>query len=443
MDYLGRCSYMLQQGLSVADACYYYGDQAPNFYPAFHVVPEKILLESLGEGYDYDVVNSDVILNRISVKDGRIVLPDGLSFSLLVLPDQNQFPLDVLQKLDQMIKDGATVIGRKPTEIPYLNNHSVDKIELSELADRMWGSNDSQGKVVATRTAREVLLARGIGPDFSHDLPSTLDYIHRKTGETDMYFVRNTSGEFYSGNCSFRITDKYPELWDPSTGKQVLVEKFTDKDGRINIKLDLDANASAFVVFTKNKRSISTSSEQTFVAEKITSINGKWKVTFPEGWGAPNEASFKKLMSWTESDNKGIQYFSGTAGYHKTITIQAEDLKKNTSVEISLGKVCDVAEIYLNGKSAGILWKKPFKIDITDLVKAGENELKIEIVNQWVNRLTGDMLSEQEERFCRTNQPYVTSDDFGYDNWIEDSDETFSLKTSGLLGPVHILYGKK
>ena len=110
----------------------------------------------------------------------------------------------------------------------------------------------------------------------------------------------------------------------------------------------------------------------------------------------------------------------------------------NTRIELSLGKVCDVAEVYLNGKSAGILWKAPYKLNITELVQTGENNLKIEVVNQWVNRLTGDMLLNPEDRFCRTNQPYITSDDMGNDNWVGDSDETFRLKTSGLLGPVQI-----
>ena len=440
MDYMARCSFMLQQGLFVADVCYYYGDQAPNFYPAYHVVPEKIIPENLGRGYDYDVVNSDVILNRMSVKNGRIVLPDGLSYALLVLPDQDHIPLEILRKLEEMVEDGATVIGRKPIEVPYLKNYSADNIELSELVNRMWGSNDPEDKVISKLTERNVLTARGIEPDFIHELPSVLDFIHRQYGETDIYFIRNKSGELYSGNCSFRVTDKYPELWDPSTGKQVRFEKFTDRDGRISIILDLDAGATAFVVFTENQRSISEIPKKSSGNISSMNIDGSWRVTFPEGWGAPTEASFDKLISWTDSEIEGIRYFSGTATYHKTITIKDDRIKNSEAFEINLGEVCDVAEVYLNGRSAGILWKEPYRLDITDLVQAGENELRIEIVNQWINRLTGDMLADPGDRYCRTNQPYITSDDMGYDNWIGDSDETFRLKASGLLGPVKLLY---
>jgi hypothetical protein len=173
------------------------------------------------------------------------------------------------------------------------------------------------------------------------------------------------------------------------------------------------------------------------------SIDGSWRVTFPEGWGAPPDAIFDRLISWTESEDEGVKYFSGTASYHKTIIIPEELIENSASIELNLGEVCDVAEVFLNGESAGILWKEPYRLDITDMVQTDENELKVEIVNQWVNRLTGDMLSDPGNRFCRTNQPYITSDDMGYDNWIEDSDETFRLKASGLMGKVEILFTNK
>ncbi|MFC2098072.1 glycosyl hydrolase, partial [Bacteroidota bacterium] len=354
MDYLSRCSYMLQKGLFVADACYYYGDQAPNFWPAFHVVPEKIIPESLGKGYDYDVVNSDVILNRMSVKDGRILMPDGLSYALLVLPDQDHIPLNVLLKLEAMVKEGATIIGRKPLGVPYLNNYSADNIELAKLANRMWEGTDGKGKVISGITAREVLSSKGIDPDFSHESPFVLDYIHRQSVESDIYFIRNTSGQPYSGDCTFRVTDKYPELWDPSTGKQHRLEEFTDKDGRISMYLNLDPAASVFVVFNENKRSIPALPKKTSIL-KTTTISGSWALTFPEDWGAPEEANFDKLISWTDSDIEGIKYFSGTASYLKTITIQEEDIKNSSEIVLDLGEVCDVAEVYLNSKSAGIL----------------------------------------------------------------------------------------
>ena len=108
-------------------------------------------------------------------------------------------------------------------------------------------------------------------------------------------------------------------------------------------------------------------------------IDGSWRVTFPEGWGAPAEAHFSRLMSWTESGNHGIRYFSGTACYHKTISSVEEAYIGHSRIALSLGEVYDVAEVYLNGKSAGILWKPPYTLDITALMRAGENDLKIAV----------------------------------------------------------------
>jgi hypothetical protein len=161
----------------------------------------------------------------------------------------------------------------------------------------------------------------------------------------------------------------------------------------------------------------------------VTEISGPWKVSFPPNWGAPPSAIFDRLISWTESEDNGIKYFSGTATYQNSFTLDAESVKKKMIID--LGEVRDLAEVFINDQSAGILWKKPYRLDISDLIKSGENELKIEIVNLWVNRLTGDMLSEPDDRYCRTNHPYVKKD-----NWAGGGDETYRIQTSGLLGPV-------
>jgi hypothetical protein len=379
IDYLARCSLMLRQGLFAADACYYYGDKAPNFYPAYHDVPQKPVPEDLGKGYDYDVINSDVILNRMTVVNGRITLPDGLSYSLMVLPDQDDIPLEILRKLESLVQKGATIIGIKPATVPGLNHYSEKNAELLKIAGRMWAEIDGdrvkvnhygKGRVIWGHTAREVLLGDGIGPDFTHKSPFSLDYIHRHPGKYDIYFIRNTSGKSYSGECSFRLTGKFPELWDPSTGKRTRIETFSDKDGRISLQLELEPHASVFVVFSENKQSLEAKRESGVV--KSMSIDGSWKVTFPEGWGAPGETVFDRLMSWTEAGDDGIRYFSGTACYHKTITVE-EDVNTQSRIELSLGEVYD---------------------------------------------------------------------DMGYDNWAAGGDETFRVQTSGLLEPVKLIFIK-
>ncbi len=158
-----------------------------------------------------------------------------------------------------------------------------------------------------------------------------------------------------------------------------------------------------------------------------TVISGPWKVNFPPNWDAPPTAVFDQLTSWTESENSGIKYFSGTAVYHNSFNVTATGSKE---LILDLGEVRDVAEVFVNGKSAGILWKKPYQVNISQMVQPGTNDLKIEIVNMWSNRLTGDMLSDPKDRFCKTNHPYMKTE-----VW-PGGDEPYKLQTAGLLGPV-------
>ena len=436
-DYLSRCSFMLQQGLFVADACYYYGDQSPNFFPFFHDVPEKPRIKGLGKGYDYDVINTDVILNRMSVKNGRLVLPDGMSYSIMLLPDQVHMPLKVLEKISELVKAGATVVGPRPTTVPGLNNWEKENIALKKLSDELWGSSDGKtifentfgkGKVIWGLSADEVLKEKQVEPDFSFNGPSEIDFIHRTTNNAEIYFLRNEQEYPVNTICNFRVNGMYPEIWDASTGTiSPLPVAGIDKKVT-SIEIGLPPHGSVFVVFNKDNRSQqSRPSDKRYDAIE-TEISGPWKLSFPPDWGAPASAVFDSLISWTESADPGIKYFSGTATYQNSFNLDEASVKKKLTLD--LGDLRDVAEVFINGKSAGILWKKPYRIDITNLVQPGKNDLKIEIANLWVNRMTGDMLSDPKDRFCKTNQSFMKSE-----VW-PGGDEPFRIQTAGLLGPV-------
>lgn len=437
MDYLSRCSYLLQQGLFVGDACYYYGDQTPNFFPLFHDVPEKPRIKGLRKGYDYDVVNTDVILNRMSVKDGRLVLPDGMSYAIMLLADQVHMPLEVLKKISELVKAGATVVGPRPTTVPGLKDWEQENVVLNQLSGELWGASDGktifenaygQGRVVWGISADEVLQKKQIVPDFSFTGPSEIDYIHRTTDIGEIYFLRNDREEPVTATCRFRVTEMYPEIWDASTGTISRVADYTKEEGASSFEIGLPAHGSIFVVFNKDsRRKLSVFADNKHDATE-TEISGPWKVNFPPNWGAPPSVVFDRLISWTESEDPGIKYFSGTATYQNSFNLDAGSVKKKMILD--LGEVRDVAEVFINGKSAGILWKKPYQADISQLVQPGTNDLKIEIVNLWVNRLTGDMLSDPKDRFCKTNQSYMKSE-----VW-PGGDEPFRLQTAGLLGPV-------
>ena len=444
IDYLSRCCYMLQQGLFVGDVCYYYGDQGFNFVPPKHVDP------SLGYGYDYDVTNAEVILTRMSVADGRLVLPDGMSYELLVLPDRDDIDLEVLKKLEELVKAGATVVGRKPTKSNGLTEYPRRDEKVRGLAATLWGPCDGQttqehrygrGRIVWGRTLREVLQGKGMGPDFSFTSPnegSSLDYIHRRTSDTDIYFVSNTSARWEEVECTFRVFGKTPELWDPGSGRTQELPVYSSVEGGTKVPLQLPPAGSIFVVFRQKARNDHTvavtrdKGRETTVEREIT---GPWEVRFPAGWGAPPSRVFPSLISWTQDSEDGVRYFSGIATYHKEFELPTEKLEAGRELFLDLGRVRFVANVYLNGTDLGILWKPPFRVDITDAARPGKNKLVIEVANTWSNRLTGDANSPTDQRYCRTN---ITKSLTWQVPWKEAP-----LLESGLLGPVRLITANK
>lgn len=447
MDYLARCCHMLQQGLFVADVAYYYGDKAPNFWPALANVPKKPLLDGLGAGYDYDVVNTDVILNRMSVKDGRIIFPDGMSYRVLVLPDQRGMQLEVLEKLGKLVSAGATIIGPKPLDVPGMQELELRTARLRQLADKMWGpcngttvkqNTYGKGRVIWGLTPQQWLAQKSITPDFSCRMPKhaeNLDYIHRKTKDTDIYFVRNKSLLPITADCLFRVKNRTPQFWDPADGSMKPAFVYNKTAGGISVPLDLPPGGSVFVVFGKSFASGSKAQTKQAKVDTLPSpitLTGEWTVDFDPKWGAPEQIKLEKLISWTEHENEGVKYYSGAGFYTKTLEIPADWLASGRRIHLDLGDVRDVAEVFVNGKSAGILWKPPYRTDITSLVKPGSNELKIEVMNLWINRLVGDQYLPEEKKFTHTN---IRT----FDSYRAEPGTIWQVQPAGLLGPVRIV----
>ena len=271
--YLDRCGHLLQQGLFVADVLYYYGDDVPNFVFLKSEYPE------LHFGYDWDKCSKDVILNRVSFDGKKIVLPDGMRYSLLVLAPNEMMNLDVLKKVEQLVKAGMTVIARRPEEATGLTAYPESDSELKTIADRLWGNIDGKtitenhygkGRVIWGQDVNDVLAEMKVKPDFAFDSPdpeTSLNYIHRHTEHADIYFVVNSYARkgindfkyryltdlpdrFEQVECKFRVTGKTPQLWDPQTGKIKPVLTYREENGQTIVPLHLDPEGSVFVVFT-------------------------------------------------------------------------------------------------------------------------------------------------------------------------------------------------
>jgi len=436
VNYLARCSYLLQQGHYYADVAYFYGEEGP-ITALFGWKPQQ----DAPEGYGFDFVNSDVILNKLTFSNGRLATPGGTSYRILYLGGRSQrMTLPVLEQLATLVRRGAVIVGNKPADSPSLAD---DEIRFHKLADRLFGRGTplagtvhklGKGRVYIGMSANDALKALDTPQDFEYTRPAAdtnLMFVHRKLDDGEFYFVDNRNNRAENLDATFRVEGKIPELWDPATGKTAPVA-YKIAEGRTTIPLHLDPNGTVFVVFAKQATAASLDlpePAQTPVSSFDEALNSNWSVSFQPGRGAPESADFDRLASWSENTNDGIRYFSGTATYSRTIDIPEGALSAGARYWLDLGEVKDMAEIAINGKYLGILWKTPFKVDVTEALKPGSNTVLIEITNLWVNRLIGDQQPYAVKKYTFTDfAPYKA-----------DS----HLLPSGLLGPVQLTTAAK
>ncbi|MEN8156849.1 MAG: glycosyl hydrolase, partial [Bacteroidota bacterium] len=448
MDYLGRCSYMLQQGNFVGDVLFYYGDSVPNFVPAKKIMP------GLGFGYDYDVTNSDILLNRVEVEGGKLVLPHGQTYELLVLPDEVYMQPGILEKIEVLVREGATVVGPKPVRSHGLLNWKERDEQVRELADRIWGACDGKavtrndygkGSICWGKDLRTILSERGIEPDFDFAGTSedrTLDYIHRRWDDTDIYFIRNRSDKPVAGMATIRQAGKEVEYWDPDGGGMYRVQKARSTANGTEVPLSLDAHGSLFLVCSPE---MSPGSEDllnkepmfgAFIEEhliKVMELEGPWEVNFPESSAGEGTVIFDSLISWNNRPEDGVRFFSGIASYHKAFEWKSDT---GETVFMEFTDIVETGHVYLNKRDLGILWKKPFRVEITDALQPGTNRLRVEVANTWANGLAGDARLPAGQRRTRTNVTRLPN------AWsyplAEIPNQDYDLIEGGLSGTVKI-----
>ena len=419
--YLGRCSLLLQQGLFVADALYYRGDdiglgEPMKTRPALPV-----------EGYDHDNCNLDALLTRVSVRDGRLVLPDGMSYRLLVLPDKAAMAPEALAKIAELLKAGATVVGPRPTGMAGKPPDSDARARFDAQVALLWGSAGAgENRVVSDRTPAGVLAALKVAPDSEFAGLSgggDLDWIHRTAGGTEIYFVASRWDPVEKLTCSFRVSGKQPELWDPVTGEIRDAVAFRQENGRTMVPLEFKPRGSVFVVFRKPIAATaagSAASNEPAVTPQAE-LTGAWEVSFDPQQGGPGRLTFDTLVDWTRRPEDGIRHYSGAAVYRKKFDL-ASLPAAGTRLLLDLGEVHEAASVRLNGVDLGVLWTRPARVDITRAARAGANELEVTVVNLWPNRLIADESLPPEKRLTETN--------------IHKFSAATPLYPSGLLGPV-------
>ena len=344
----------------------------------------------------------------------------------------DRLTLPVLRKIRDLVAAGATVVAPRPRRPPSLTGYPASDDEARAIANDVWGAVDGKsitrhdhgkGKVYWGPSLDEVLGEEKVAPDFQHSRPqidTSIVWIHRRLADGDVYFVGNQKERAEDLFASFRVDGKEAELWHPDTGT-IEPSSYSIESARTAVPLHLDPHGSVFVVF----RRAATAPARTLprpTATVLTTLSGPWSVTFPASWGAPPQVRLDALSSWTSSADPCVKYFSGTATYTKEVPAPPAWFRPGAKVMLDLGKVKEIAEVSVNGKPLGVLWKTPFQADVTGALKPGTNRVEIKVTNLWPNRMIGDLQPSAAKRYTFTD----------YKPYTKDS----PLLESGLLGPV-------
>lgn len=482
-DYLARTSALLQAGHFVADVAYYYGEQIPKFASG-----SKFIRKTLGPGYDYDDLNKEILLQAKVAEDGRLELPSGMKYHLLVLPDDPEMSVEVLQKIEALLQAGATILGPKPTRVPGLSDYRKKEKTLQALANKIWGKRPAKqekrygkGTLINGYTEREILMARGVAPDFEYQ-GGQLDYIHRSAGEEDAYFIRSLDSVEIHATVSFRKQGRQPYLFDPVSGEIRRVAILSEADGRTSLPLQLEPYGSVFVVFSNESirqpyfTSVRKDAEILFPGaepssgfdlkmqenDKLTfqaeapgiytlirsngdflnvryevqpekTLEGSWAVHFPHGWGFDPIREFDQLTNWAEHTDPELAIFSGTGTYHKTFQIDPGFLTDDKNYLLDLGAVGEVATVYLNGHEVGTRVFPPYQFELGDLLRAGTNTLSIDVTNSWLNQLIGEARKPLDQQRTRSNLGGGPKDPTNRP-WRD-----YQPQAAGLMGPVRVI----
>ena len=423
IKYIKRCNLLLQQGKYVADIAYFIGEDAPKM--------TGIREPAMPAGYSFDYINAEVIKTRLTVKGGNLTLTDGMKYRILVLPKLESMRPELLLKLRELVNAGAVVLGPRPSRSPSLQHYGKADLEIKQLAAELWGTINTttikvnhygKGMVIDGMNLEEALSYLNTIPDFKTDNADSTLFIHRVLKNGSIYFLSNQKARFIKINPEFRVSGKIPELWDATTGYLRDLPDYTQTAATTRVPLTLAPYESAFIVFRKQRKTKQNNQSNYPKTVRKVHLTGPWLVSFEAKMGGPSKpVVFKQLEDWIQNKQAAIKYYAGAASYQHSFELAK--VKNAGRVFLDLGDVsAAIAKVKVNGKAVGGVWTYPYKIDLTGALKTGKNELEIQVVNNWINRLTGDYQLPPDKRITWT---YYNSDH-----------APVKLQSSGLKGPV-------
>lgn len=421
-SYLKRTNYMLQQGLNIADVAYFIGEDAPKMTGTTQ--------PALPKGYQFDYINAEVIERDLYVKDGLLTLPHGTQYRMLVLPELKTMRPELLEKIASLLNEGAVILGPAPERSPSGKDYEKADQQVKALADSLWKGLDGKqtqavqrgkGWLLHGMSMQEALEKIGCVPDCQIPETSPVLYAHRQAEGKDIYFLSNQSDQEIEVTPEFRIKGKQPEWWDATTGKIRRLPAFQFTESGTQVPLRLAPFESAFIVFRQTGKASAEGIDANCPRPETWMVLDKdWNVTFKDSIRGPKQTqSFDQLIDISTHPNESIRYYSGTLVYDKQITI---DQLPAGNIYLNLQDVGVTAKVTVNGQYVGGVWTPPYRLDISEWLHKGENQISVEVTTTWQNRLIGDSCLPEQERTTWT----------ACNGWSEKD----PLQKSGLIGPV-------
>lgn len=414
VDYIARTSYLLQQGRNVADVAWFIGEDSP----VTALFADK-LPDGLPKAHAYDFVNAAMLGDTLKLDGSDLVTSGGARYRAIYLGGTSQhMTLPTLRRLADLVRGGATLIGTRPAASPSLAD---DPFEFARLADGLWGGDTGKGRVIATSDIDAGLAQAAIAPGFRFDGGSAtarLPYVERAFEGGRLFFLSNPGTATETITARFRATGKRPEFWNAETGtSRPLSYRIEGTETRVPLTLAPDD--AVFVVFRENTTLAAQAVKPTTL---ITAgeLSGPWNVSFQPGRGAPAQVTMASLARLDQNTDNAIRYFSGVATYANSFA-PPRGWKPGRPLWIDLGEAHDVAEVWINGKRVGGLWRAPWQIDVGSFARKGRNALEVRVANKWVNRLIGDAQPGAQKIGAMAAPGYMPD---------------APLRPSGLVGPV-------
>ena len=477
---IARSQVLLRQGRNVADFCRLLAEDESIVNPD---LSGRQIFWDAPDGYANDWITGGNLVNLFRVEAGEFVAVGGARYRLLVLPDSDRMTLETARKLRELVEDGGVILGRRPAARVGLRGGEAADREFTQHIVALWGENNQspasrvvgKGRVLSGLSVADALARLGVKPAVSWTAAadSQVFWQHRRDGQREIYFLANGGDAPLRTAFSFRVAKGAPEIWSPETGAICRPALYRRAADRLELPLNLAPAESVFVVFGADggahfedarrdgqslwPRGLSPLAELPEVwtqpdgsvaleaaspgeyvlegaqiqsakvnVEPSTSValSGPWRVSFT-GVAAPAPQVFEKLVGWEKHSNPDVRFFSGAATYQKDFVLPESQVSNLKSQILNLGELRELAEVTLNGETLGVLWKPPFRLDVTGKLRAGRNEIAVRVINTWANRLIGDAALPEAERQTWTS--------------FKHYEKTKALPPSGLLGPVEIL----